>query len=180
MTMQTDAERLREIRERLEAATPGPWEWEEGVEPADDGGHLRHYVGINSKHLHGGGYDRDVTVMGTSHLEAGKYAGYAFIGEGDAAFIAHALADVAWLLERNARRSGLHRMLRDAFKRETDLRVCHTAARRLAKELRDEVPDALRSQVDRLVGVLRIDRHDEQIDAMAKALGQDPVKVHDD
>jgi hypothetical protein len=76
------ADRLAEIRARLEAATPGPWEWD--------------YNTLGS----------DIAEVAEPSLTCGRYCiGGSVridIKADDAQFIAHAPEDIAWLLEQLA------------------------------------------------------------------------------
>lgn len=77
------ADRLQEIRDRAASASPGPWVLTDGWGPADDG---------RMRFLRIATADLTRTVVGTepgADIHAGRE---------DAEFIAHARADVDWLL----------------------------------------------------------------------------------
>jgi hypothetical protein len=74
------SDRVKEIKERLEAASKGEWEWSR-----DDGGDFNGLMGEDGCLLEG--------------LSGGRVS----VSEDDAALIAHAPADLKWLLEENAR-----------------------------------------------------------------------------
>lgn len=83
------SERIEEIRERLGKATPGPWEVE-----AMDAGHSRYEMNVWITEKSAGDVVCDMDGLARSHNEKYDDDGY-----DDAAFIANAPADVAFLLD---------------------------------------------------------------------------------
>ena len=128
MTDQTrpmDAERLAEIRERAEAATPGPWEWD-GFSEIDEVGAERKTLnpkdGFASRWLWSGN-EPVVSEWNTHCCEFAKGVGIAsgVTPSPDATFIAHARQDIPDLLAEVARLTAERDALTDGgTRREAD------------------------------------------------------------
>lgn len=96
-TPEERAERLRAIHERLDAATIGPWESDEGAVPYDPKARVPAFSENGASIVVAGD---DVICVGGQQDEQGGVVG--FVRNEDAAFAAHAREDVPWLLSEVA------------------------------------------------------------------------------
>ncbi len=117
-----DAAEMREIRQRVEAATPGPWKWRD----ADDEGDLDGLWAPGKPRKRG--RPRDVAVVGATGMHT---EGWVLVEVADAEFIAHARSDVPALLDEVERlRDLVQAMEYEMAKQEDALRIADEMVRR--------------------------------------------------